>query len=40
MAVLTAAGKLALSRQEAVERVQALLSALIAQAKRASEAEI
>ena len=39
MAVLTAAGKLALSRQEAGERVQALLSALIAQAKRASEAE-
>ena len=40
MAVLTAAGKLALSRQEAGERVQSLLSALIAQAKRASEAEI
>lgn len=39
MAVLTATGKLALSRQEAGARVQALLSALIAQAKRASEAE-
>ena len=39
MAVLTAAGKLALSRQEAGARVQSLLSALIARAKRASEAE-